>query len=82
LAAVTAQATGTPSPALAAAKLALHDAMLEQGISNVELAGRLGLDEKAVRRLRDPLHRSHIDAVEAALRALGRRLVVEVLEIA
>ena len=67
---------------LAAAKLALHDAMLAQGVSNVELANRLGLDEKAVRRLRDPLHRSHIGAVEAALRALGRRLVVEVLEIA
>ncbi len=67
---------------LAAAKLALHDAMLAQGVSNVELAGRLGLDEKAVRRLRDPLHRSHIGAVEAAFRALGRRLVVEVLEIA
>ena len=67
---------------LAAAKLALHEAMLEQGGSNVELAGRLGLDEKAVRRLRDPLHRSHIGAVEAALRVLGRRLVVEVLEIA
>ena len=69
-------------PPLAAAKLALHEAMLEHRISNVELAGRLGLDEKAVRRLRDPLHRSHIGAVEAALRALGRRLVVEVLEIA
>ena len=67
---------------LAAAKLALHEAMLEQGVSNVELAGRLGLDEKAVRRLRDPLHRSHIGAVETALRALGRRLVVEVLELA
>ena len=69
-------------PSLVAAKLALHEAMLERGVSNVELAGRLGLDEKAVRRLRDPLHRSHIGAVEAALRALGRRLVVEVLEIA
>jgi antitoxin HicB len=69
-------------PSLVAAKLALHEAMLEQAVSNVELAGRLGLDEKAVRRLRDPLHRSHIGAVEAALRALGRRLVVEVLEIA
>ena len=67
---------------LVAAKLALHEAMLDQGVSNVELAGRLGLDEKAVRRLRDPLHRSHIGAVEAALRVLGRRLVVEVLEIA
>ena len=68
-------------PSLIAAKLALHEAMLEQGIGNVELAGRLGLDEKAVRRLRDPLHRSHIGAVEAALRALGRRLVVKVLEV-
>jgi antitoxin HicB len=67
---------------LAAAKLALHEAMLEQGVSNVELADRLGLDEKAVRRLRDPLHRSHIGAVETALRALGRRLVVEVLQLA
>jgi antitoxin HicB len=67
---------------LVAAKLALHEAMLERGVGNVELASRLGLDEKAVRRLRDPLHRSHIGAVEAALRALGRRLVVEVLEVA
>ena len=69
-------------PPLEAAKLALHDAMLAAGVSNVELARRLGTDEKAVRRLRDPLHRSHIGAVEAALRVLGRRLVVEVLEIA
>ena len=69
-------------PSLVAAKLALHDAMLEQSIGNVELAARLGLDEKAVRRLRDPLHRSHIGAVEAALRALGRRLLVEVVAVA
>lgn len=64
---------------LAAAKLALHDAMLDAGMSNVEMARRLGLDEKAVRRLRDPLHRSHIGMVEAALRLLGRRLEVSVL---
>jgi antitoxin HicB len=69
-------------PSLVAAKLALHEAMLERDVGNVELAGRLGLDEKAVRRLRDPLHRSHVGAVEAALRLLGRRSVVEVLEIA
>ena len=65
-------------PALAAAKLALHGAMLDAGVSNLELGRRLGLDEKAVRRLRDPLHRSHIDAVEAALRALGKRIEVTV----
>lgn len=76
-----APARGRPSvgvPSLVAAKLALHDAMLAEGVSNVDLGRRLGLDEKAVRRLRDPLHRSHIGAVEAALRALGRRLVVDV----
>jgi antitoxin HicB len=63
--------------ALEAAKLALHDAVLRAGITNAELARRLGVTEKAVRRLRDPLHRSHIGSVEAALRALGARLVVE-----
>jgi antitoxin HicB len=65
-------------PSLVAAKLALHDAMLAAGISNVVLGRRLGLEDKAVRRLRDPLHRSHIGAVEAALRVLGQRLVVDV----
>jgi antitoxin HicB len=71
-----------PVPALVAAKLALHDAMLAARISNVELGRRLGLDEKQVRRLRDPLHRSHIDKVEAALRILGKRLEVEAKEAA
>lgn len=65
-------------PALAAAKLALHDALLAAGLSNLELGRRLGMDEKAVRRLRDPLHRSHIDAVEQALRVLGKRIEVTV----
>lgn len=68
--------------ALEAAKLALHDAMLAAGVSNVALGHRLGLDEKAVRRLRDPLHRSHIGTVEAALRILGKRIDVEVREAA
>ncbi len=68
-----------PRP-LVAAKMALHDAMLAAGISNVELGRRLNLDEKAVRRLRDPLHRSHIGQIEAALRLLGKRLEVRVLE--
>jgi antitoxin HicB len=66
-------------PPLVAAKLALHDAMLAAGLSNVELGRRLDLDEKAVRRLRDPLHRSHIGQVEAALRQLGKRLEVRVV---
>jgi antitoxin HicB len=69
-------------PALGAAKLALHESTLAEGISNVELGRRLGLNEKAVRRLRDPLHRSHIGQVEAALRNLGKRLEVTVRDAA
>ena len=65
-------------PPLVAAKLALHDAMIAAGISNVALARRLGTDEKAIRRLRDPLHHSRIDRVDAALRALGKRLAIVV----
>ena len=51
-----------------------------KGFSNRSIAGKLGLDEKAVRRLRNPLHRSHIGQIEAALRLLGKRLEVRVLE--
>ena len=69
-------------PALVAAKLALHEAMVRGGVSNVELGRRLGTDEKAVRRLRDPLHGSRIEMVEAALRALGKRLEVSVRAVA
>lgn len=61
-------------PPLVAAKLALHDAMLAARISNVALARQLNTDEKAVRRLRDPLYQSRINQVDAALRALGKRM--------
>ena len=62
---------------IVAAKLALYAAMREQGLTNVALAARLGLQENAVRRLVDPGHRSHITSVEKALRAVGRDLVLE-----
>lgn len=68
--------------ALEAAKLALHDSMLSAGLSNVELAHRLGLDEKAVRRLRDPLRSSDIGVLETALRSLGKRVDVTVRDAA
>jgi len=61
-------------PPLVAAKLALHDAMLTAGVSNVALARQLGTNEKTVRRLRDPLHQSRINQVDTALRVLGKRM--------
>ena len=65
-------------PALIAAKLALYEAMCEQDIDIRELAERLGAVTTTVRRLLDLDHRSHIDQVEIALEALGKRLVLEV----
>lgn len=67
-------------PPLVAAKLALHEAVRETGLTDVILAERLGVAEPAVRRLLDLDHRSHIGEVERALALLGKRLVVEVLE--
>ena len=63
-------------PALVAAKIALYRAMRERGLGNAALAKRLGTVEGTVRRLLDLDHRSHIGQVEAALHALGQRLVV------
>ena len=62
---------------IVAAKMALYMAMREQGVTNVALARRMGLQENAVRRLLDPGHRSHITSVEKALKTLGRSLLIE-----
>ena len=67
-------------PVLVALKLALHEAMLAQGFSNVELARRAGADEKSVRRMRDLFQATKVDSLETALRLLGRRAEVSVLE--
>ena len=65
-------------PTLVAAKLALYSAMRAQRINNGELANRLGISESDAQRLANPDHRSPIDQVQYALRAVGRNLVVEV----
>ena len=67
-----------PVPTVVAAKLALYSAMKAQHITKVELAGRLGVSESAVRKLTNPDHRSHMSQVQKALRAVGCSLKVEV----
>ncbi len=66
-----------PVAPLVAAKLALRSALQETGITNVELAKRLGISEGAVRRLVDPDHASRLDGVVNALAILGHSLVIE-----
>jgi antitoxin HicB len=65
-----------------AAKLAVLEAFKAAGMSKSELARRLGKDEKEVRRILDPRHPTKLPALSAALRALGKRLVVGVMEAA
>ena len=67
-----------PLPAQMAAKAALYIAIQEIGISKVELARKLGCDEKEVRRLLDPHHSSKIPRIEAALSTMGKQLIVGV----
>ena len=63
-------------PAETVAKAALYVAMKEAGISKVQLAERLGVDEKEVRRLLDPHYGSKLPRIAEAIGLLGRRLVI------
>ena len=63
-----------------AAKLAVLESFFAAGITKSELARRIGKDEKEVRRILDPKHATKLPALTAALRALGKRLVVGVTE--
>ena len=63
-------------PAETMAKAALYVAMKDAGISKVQLAKRLGIDEKEVRRLLDPHYGSKLPRIAQAVEALGRRLVI------
>jgi antitoxin HicB len=67
-----------PVPLWIAPKVALYRAMQQQGISNSELARRLGVGETIVRRMLDPDQGTKLARLEAALRAVGKRLLVAV----
>jgi len=67
-----------PVSATIAAKLAFIAAFRESGMTRVALAEKLGKAETEIRRMLDPYHRTKLSAIEAGLRALGRRLVVTV----
>lgn len=63
-------------PAETMAKAALYVAMREAGISKVQLAKQLGVDEKEVRRLLDPHYGSKLPRIAEAVQLLGKRLVI------
>jgi antitoxin HicB len=56
------------------AKAALYIAVRETGISKSELARRLGVDEKEIRRMLSPRHQTKLPRIERALSVLGYQL--------
>src|SRR5450759_1076261 len=71
-----------PVPLWLAPKLALYLAMRDQQVNNSELARRLGVDERVIRRMLDPEHGSKAEEIQAALAALGKQMTVEVRDAA
>ena len=71
-----------PVPPMVTAKLAIYQAMRDLAVTQVELATRLGVDARQIRRLLDLDHNSTLPQLAAALTALGKRLVLDVRDAA
>ena len=65
----------------AAIKLAMHGAMCEQGVTQVQLGEMLGIDGRQVRRILNLDHESKLSQLDAALAALGLRASVSVTKV-
>jgi antitoxin HicB len=68
--------------ALEAAKVALHLAFQQSGLSKAELGRRAGIAKPNIDRLFDLDHASRLDQLESAFGALGKRLEIAVTEAA
>jgi antitoxin HicB len=63
-------------PALTAAKLEVYRAMRQAGLDQAQLAQRLDWPPKKIAHIFDGYHVVRLEQLEAALAALGRRLVL------
>ena len=69
-------------PVQIALKSALYEAYRQAGISQRQLARELGVAEGAVRRMLNPDHPTKAETIERALRHLGKRVTVTVVDAA
>jgi antitoxin HicB len=65
-------------PAQIAIKAALYIAMQEKKVNKSELARRLNVDVREVRRMLNPHHGTKLPSMEQALSALGKQLELHV----
>jgi antitoxin HicB len=64
-------------PAIVATKLELYRAMIETRTRKADLARKLGVHAPQIDRLLDLDHKSQLDQMEAAAKAIGRELHIE-----
>ena len=64
-------------PLSVAAKVLLLNEMLRQKVRPIDLARLIGTTKQEVNRLTDLKHATKIDRIDAALRALGKRLILD-----
>jgi antitoxin HicB len=69
-------------PATQSAKAELYREFTAAGIPKAEFARRMGISKGNVDRLFDLNHQSRLDQIEAAFRALGKSLAIEVRDAA
>lgn len=61
-------------PLSVAAKVMLLNAFVDAGLTQVELANRMGVKKQEVTRIFDLHHTTKIDTIQKAMSALGKRL--------
>jgi len=61
-------------PLSVSAKILLLNEVISQGITNTELANRLGLPRQEITRIFNLSHSTKIDTIQKALSVLGKRL--------
>jgi antitoxin HicB len=64
-------------PAIVATKLELYRAMIETRTRKADLARKLGVHAPQIDRLLDLDHKSQLDQIEAAAKAIGREFHIE-----
>lgn len=69
-------------PPLTSLKVEIYQTMKDKGISIAEMAKRMDRDRGHIKRLRDLDHHTRMDQIEAALLAVGKKLVVETVDCA
>lgn len=64
-------------PASVVAKVLLLNTMVQANVRPVDLARKMGIKPQEVTRLTDIRHATKIDTLQAALRTLGKELILE-----